>query len=122
MCEGVVHQSGRGNKPPAPAFPIDRPLRFHSLQGFSERNAGCGKQVAQFSLGRELATGRQRAIVDLRRQGVMDGGSLGGDFFCHGDGLDDFRALMLSQLMISFPLRHTTDALRAHLAHYPSDV
>jgi hypothetical protein len=26
----------------------------------------------------------------LRRQGVIDGGSLGGDFFCHGDGLDDF--------------------------------
>ena len=122
MCEGVVHQSGRGNKPATPAFPIDRSLRFHSLQGFSERDAGRGKQLAQFSLGRELATGRQRAIDDLRCQGVMDGGGLGGDFFCHGEGLDDFRALMLSQLMISFPLRRSTDALRAYLAHYLPDV
>ncbi|MNL67550.1 hypothetical protein D3C87_1921450 [compost metagenome] len=90
ICEGVVHQSGWGNKPAAPAFPIDRSFRFHSLQGFSERDAGCGKQIAQLSFGRELATGRQSAIDDLRCQGVIDGGSLGGYFFCHGDGLDDF--------------------------------
>ncbi|MNH20189.1 hypothetical protein D3C85_1311450 [compost metagenome] len=69
----IVGQPCGRDKPAAPLLAVNQPARLQLHQRLTQSNARGVEHLAELAFGRQLAAGRQEAMLDLLLQGMTDG-------------------------------------------------
>ncbi|MNE27576.1 hypothetical protein D3C80_1209930 [compost metagenome] len=68
----VVGQPFGRDKPAAPLFPVNQPACLQLHQRLAQGDARGVEHFAELAFGRQLAAGREKAMLDLLLQGMTD--------------------------------------------------